>query len=347
MKLAIFAPFPPPFGGVSVHAMRLVEQLREAGDDVLTVNVGHPSFRMLAEVIKVAWRRKRLVHYHSDEGNWKMTILLGFVCDLFGTRYVVTLHSFRDRTAFRNVLVRTLLRTTYERAERVICISEHVRDAVRSAIGIDAEQCVMISSTLPMSSSERSAPLPSTVPQTWLDAPVRVLFNVSRLVRYEGKDLYGLDVVLGAWREVHVAHPAARLLVVIATIVDESLYDNALEQLATLQGVDVLTNSTGLLMPYTVASHVVIRATRTEGGPSLTIQEALDVGCVAVASDSVPRPLNTMLFKNEDNNDCARVLGDAVQQVQQHDRPEPSVPSLDIIHRLRSLYEQCTTTERP
>jgi len=346
MNIAILAPFPPPYGGVSVHATRLVDALREAGDDVAVVDVGRPSLRMILGVVMVAWRRDRLVHYHSDEGNWKMAIVLGLLFDAVGAKYVITLHSFRERTAFRNVLVRTLLRTTYDAAERVICISEHVREAVRALIGVDAAQCTVISSALPVSTEERMAPLPSAVPQAWLGAPVRVLFNVSRLVRYHDKDLYGLDVVLDAWRTVNVAHPSARLLVVIATVVDAPLYNSAMEHVRTLQGVDVLTDHTGLLMPFTVAAHVIVRATRTEGGPSLSIQEALENGCVTVGSNSVPRPLQTMLFRTEDAADCARVMGEAIHQVCEHGRPTPLIPSTVIVDRLRELYRTSTTTAR-
>lgn len=346
MNLAILAPFPPPYGGVSVHAMRLAEALQAAGDDVVTVDVGRPSLRAIAKVMKAAWRRDRLVHYHSDEGNWKMAVLLGLIFDATGSRYVITLHSFRERRAFHNVFVRTLLRSTYENAQRVICISDHVRDAVRSTIGLATDQCVVISSTLPVSTQERQAPLPASVPQAWLDAPVRMLFNVSRLVEYRGKDLYGLDVVLDAWRDVQTAHPSARLLVVIATIIDNSLYDAARERLRTLPGVDVLTNITGLLMPFTLASHVVVRATRTEGGPSLTIQEAFESGCVAVASDSVPRPPATILFRNEDAGDCTRAISEAIDRVTSSGRPAPVVASATIVHRLRALYQESLTTAR-
>lgn len=346
MNLAILAPFPPPYGGVSIHAKRLAEALQDAGDDVVTVDVGRPSLSVIARVVKVAWRQGRLVHYHSDEGNWKMAVLLGLIFDAAGSPYVITLHSFRERRAFRNVLVRTLLRSMYDNAQRVVCISYHVRDAVRSTIGIAVDQCVVISSTMPASTQERQAPLPVTVPQAWLDAPVRVLFNVSRLVEYHGKDLYGLDVMLDAWRDVHAAHPSARLLVVIATIVDNALYEAALERLRTLQGVDMLTNITGLLMPLTLASHVVVRATRTEGGPSLTIQEAFEAGCVAVASDSVPRPPATILFHNEDAGDCARAIGEAIDRVDSIGRPAPVVASAAIVHRLRALYQESITTAR-
>lgn len=346
MKLAILAPFPPPYGGVSVHATRLVDALREAGDDVTVVDVGRPSLQVLLMVVKVAWRRDRLVHYHSDEGNWKMAILLGLIFDAVGATYVITLHSFRERSAFRNILVRTLLRSTYDAAERVICISDHVRDDVCRLIGVDASQCDVISSALPVSSEERMEALPSSVPQAWIDAPVRVLLNVSRLVLYEDNDLYGLDVVLEAWRIVQEEQSSARLLVVIATVVDATLYSSAMERVQTLQGVDVLTDHTGLLLPFTVASHVVVRATRTEGGPSLTIQEALEVGCIAVASNSVPRPPQAMLFRSEDPADCARVMSAAINHVHEHGRPEPLAASTLIVDRLRELYRASTTTAR-
>ncbi|CAN5394556.1 hypothetical protein BH10BAC6_BH10BAC6_01160 [soil metagenome] len=346
MNIAILAPLPPPFGGVSVHATRLIEALREAGDDVAVIDVGRPSLGLFVKVAMVAWRRDRLMHYHSDEGNWKMAIVLGLIFDAVGAKYVITLHSFRERVVFRNVLVRTLLRTTYDAAQRVVCISEHVREAVCTLIDVDATQCTVISSALPVSAEERSTPLPSSVPKTWLDAPVRVLFNVSRLVRYHDKDLYGLDVVLDAWRTVNAVHPSARLLVVIATVVDVPLYTNAMERVQTLQGVDVLTDHPGLLMPFTVAAHVVVRATRTEGGPSLTIQEALENGCIAVASNSVARPRQTLLFRSEDAEDCARVIGEAIHQVCEHGRPTPLIPSTLIVDRLRDIYRASTTTAR-
>lgn len=344
MKLAILAPFPPPYGGVSVHALRLAEALGDASDDVAIVDVGRPSPWMFMRVLSLIWRRDRVVHYHSDEGNWKTAVLFGLLFDLMGTCFVITLHSFRERSAFRNVLVRTLLQSAYEQASCVICISEHVREEVVQRIGVRESHCDVISSTLPISRAERATPLPPSIPASWLQAPERVLFNVSRLVRYEGRDLYGLDVILEAWKTVAQECPTARLLVVIATVVDPTLLREAEARCADMTSVEMMTNYTGPLLPITAASHVVVRATRTEGGPSLTVQEALELGCIAVASDAVPRPPGTVLFTNEDPTSCAQALVAAVHRAAHMQEHRAIRRSSGIVEMLRARYRMCITT---
>jgi glycosyltransferase involved in cell wall biosynthesis len=276
-------------------------------------------------------REGELVHYHTDEGNWKTALLLGRLWRWADTPYVLTLHSFRDRPFLHDARHRARLADVYRAAHRVICISEEVQRDVQQRLQCELPNTVAIPSNLPVSEWERQQPLIDQVPTPWRNAPVRLLVNISRLVRYDGQDLYGLDTVSDAWNIVQrEAHDTA-LLTVVGDVVDDSLMRSA---------GSTLTNFRGSLLPVVNHAHIVIRATRTEGGPSLTVTEAMEMGRWAVASDSVTRPDGAVLFRTGDPASLAESLLQVIARVRAYEFPTPSTPYADVLQRIMAAYSR-------
>jgi glycosyltransferase involved in cell wall biosynthesis len=337
-SIAVVAPFPPPFGGVGVHAVRLVEGLRAHGFTVspwsvlgiaqgmATKATSHP-FRALRTLA----REGELVHYHTDEGNWKTALLLGRLWRWADTPYVLTVHSFRDRPFLHDATQRQRLADVYRNAQRVICISDQVQHDVQERLQCALSNAITIPSNLPVSAWERQQPLSARIPSTWTSAPVRILVNISRLVRYDGQDLYGLDTIADAWEIVRTSAPDASLLTVVGEVIDPTLQRDA--------GI-MINDLHGSLVPVVEHAHIVVRATRTEGGPSLTVTEAMELGRWAVASDSVARPDGTMLFSTGDAHSLAQTLLDAIARVRAHSFPAPHSPYPDTLQRIIATYSR-------
>lgn len=339
-KVRILGPFPPPFGGVALHCVRLLEGLRSHGVDARGISLGGiPDGVEHVTKLSASFALSRtLVHYHTDEGNHRWMRLLSRMWRLTRTPYVVTVHSFRDRPEFADARVRRELAAAYSHAAAVIGISDDVVRDLEQRLGVYHKRTRIIPSALPMSAWELSAPMPNQRSTAWTDAPVRILANAGRVVRYAGEDLYGIDVLLNALQQIPDADIA--LCIAVGDVVDADLWSH-LESLAARDSrVSWLRNHNGPLAPVVRKAHIVVRPTRTEGGASLTVQEALELGHWAVASDAVQRPVGTRLFANSNSSALSNVLRQCIDDVRRGNMP-PAMPApSDAVQRIINLYER-------
>lgn len=339
-KVRILGPFPPPFGGVALHCVRLLEGLRTAGIDARGVSLGGiPEGVDHVEKLGVSFALSRtLVHYHTDEGNHRWMRLLSRLWRTTRTPYVVTVHSFRDRPEFADARLRTQLASTYTHAAAVIGISNEVISDLEQRLGVYHKRTRIIPSALPISAWECNAQLPDSLPDRWRTASVRMLANAGRVVRYNGQDLYGIDVLIDAMQRI--ADPDVSLCIAVGDVVDADLWSQLQAQAERDARIWILRDHNGPLAPLVQDAHIVVRPTRTEGGPSLTVQEALEVGRWAIASDAVPRPDGTRLFANADAQALAATIQQSIQDVRRGSMP-PAIPAhRDAVQRIINLYER-------
>lgn len=339
-NVRILGPFPPPFGGVALHCVRLLEGLRTAGIDARGVSLGGiPEGVDHVEKLGVGFALSRtLVHYHTDEGNHRWMRLFSRLWRTTRTPYVVTVHSFRDRPEFADERLRAHLASAYTHAAAVIGISNEVVSDLEQRLGVYHKRTRIIPSALPMSTWELTAALPSSVPNHWRRASVRILANAGRVVRYNGEDLYGVDILLEAFAQQ--SDPDVSLCIAVGDIVDIELWSQ-LQTLAARDGrVWILQQHNGPLAPLVRDAHVVVRPTRTEGGASLTVQEALELGRWAIASDAVPRPDGTRLFTTADAQALTTTLAQTIGDIRRGSMP-PAIPAhRDAVQRIINLYER-------
>lgn len=338
--LRIFGPFPPPFGGVAIHCVRLLESLQARGINAQGVSLGGLPDSLTGVALLRPWNffSRSPVHYHTDEGNFRWMLLLSRLWRFCGTKYVVTLHSFRHREEFKSPTTRRRLRSAYEHAEAVIAISEEVAAAVEQELGLRHRRFKVIASNLPISTWERQAPLPDEIPATWRQAEIRLLANAGAITSFEGNDLYGIDVLLDAF--ALISDQRVSLCIVIGGVRDKQLADRLLQQASNDARVCVVVEPKSALVPVVEQSHVVVRPTRTEGGPSLTVTEAMELGKVAIASDAVARPAGCITFRNEDPADLARVLERSIDGLRVNGMPEPHRPYSGALTQLVHLYQK-------
>jgi glycosyltransferase involved in cell wall biosynthesis len=281
---------------------------------------------------------RSLVHYHTDEGNHLWMRLFSRIWRLTRTPYVVTVHSFRDRAEFQNPRVVQQLAAAYANAKAVIAISTEVADALESTLGARHKRTRVIPSNLPLSTWELQATLPHDEAAIWQGAGVRILANAGRIVAYNGRDLYGLDVLIPAFGAIHDSDAA--LCIAVGDVVDTGLWQNILALASANPRITIVRNLTGPLAPFVHHAHIVVRPTRTEGGPSLSLSEALELGKWAIGSDAVQRPEGTVLFRNEDSQDLSRALVQCVTDARRGHMPPAITPNTDAVEKIMNLYQR-------
>lgn len=346
----ILGPFPPPFGGVAIHCVRLIESLRERSINVQGLSLGGLPREVPNVKLFRPWNvlSRTPVHYHTDEGNFRWMLLLSKFWQLLGTKYIVTVHSFRHRAEFEQSTVASKLRKAYEGADAIVAISDEVARSLFNELGVVHKRLKVIPSNLPVSSWESQGKISQNVPSQWQSARVRLLANAGAVSSVDGKDLYGIDVLLDAMNEI--SDTDVQLCIAIGGVRDHDLNARIVEAASRDPRVHLLRDYSGPLVPLVNHAHIIIRPTRTEGGPSLTVTEAMEMGRWTIASDAVVRPAGCRTFRNEDAADLARVINDCTTDVRADIMPEPSQPYSQALTQLMNLYQRLgfvSTTHTP
>jgi glycosyltransferase involved in cell wall biosynthesis len=331
--LLLLAPAPPPYGGVAIHVLRLVECLEKAGIRTSWTSTAVSASSLLRSVPRSVFSANA-VHLHADEGNWKLIVLVAVVTALRRIPFVVTLHSFRPRTAFLDGMGHTILRWALARSAVTIAVSDDTASAVHATF--PSCTAAVVPSALPISHAERSATA-SHLPVAWQGASVRLVANAGRVVSYEGRDLYGLDTIIDAM--ALLSDSDIHILLAIGTVVDAALWD----RLRTAASADPrlhFVTLDGPLLPAVVASHGVLRTTRTEGGASLTLSEALEVGRYAIGSDCVPRPDGTILVPMGDPAALAAAITEVARRIRAGEPGPLASPPADAFRGLLEAYSR-------
>lgn len=339
MRILQVGAYPPPFGGVSVHLMRLHEQLRRRGMDNTIIDLSDQP-KDVPGVVQLSWpettayladQPRSVVHFHN--------FFPGYAGDYgrLARRHVcvLSLHNerFREDLAALGRLRRWRALWYLKRLQCIVVDNRRSQQVARALWG-DGAEIHLIPEFIP---PQRVPPLdrPEVVA---LRRRCRFLLasNASRVAVHDGCDLYGLDLLVELLgRLVHERGVDAGLVFLLHGGADAAYLERIRARVREL-GLDdrflIVTEPLDESSSLWRESDVVIRATNTDGS-SLTVLEALSLGVPVVASDCVERPEGTVLFRTRDVADLvdrtAEVLADlpAHRQRLREVAEESNVPS--------------------
>lgn len=345
--LLLLGHFPPPRGGVATHLDRLRAALRRTNITARFLSFGdaNPAERdtLVFKEHPVLFLRAlscgaSVLHYHTDEADWKSAVLLSLWCLARRQKYLFTLHSFRDHEFLKSGWSRGMAAFVYRHAAKIICISENLRREVQQLLPMPEGKLIVIPSFLPVTEQEHGAEPPPEFMALAQRCSHIISFNAFALTMYNGVDLYGGDILLDAFAEVKDEFPDAGLMMVYLNF-GESALANTIRAKARALGdrVVIVEHSDRPFIPMLIRSSVFVRATANDGGPSLSVLEALSLGIFCAASDAVPRPAECALFKNRDAKDLAKVLRELLRRVQSGEK-QNAVEFPDTGEELVKLY---------
>jgi glycogen(starch) synthase len=296
LRLTLVGPYPPPYGGISVHLEALEQALRRAGAFCRVIDLGgHRAtakgalVKRLAE-LKSSAEQGYSLHLHTNGHNPKSWLQI-LACGLAGRpapSRLLTLHSgmVPDYLAGTDATTRALARMALKPFERILCVSTRIRDAV-AGLGVEGSRLDVIPAYLPTPLAP--VELPPELAH-WLGGHAPVL-STALFFRAE----YGFDLLLEAVDRLRLRHPKLGCLVLGGGDgVDEARREIAARGLgdAVFLAGDVVHT---LCLALVARSDLFVRPTRTDGDAA-SVREALDLGTPVVASDAAERPGGTVLF---------------------------------------------------
>lgn len=332
-KIAIFGIYPPPFGGVSVHVQRVAHKLQAQHNQILffTTEVWWRNKLFFLYLCKVAgwlwWYKPDYVIYHSIylSNSLLEMELLQWLKNFLSYEIIFVEHDcrhlyqretpFKDRytnvlaTIDHLVLIGSRTHISYQ--ENYMHLSTYTVESAFLPPDIRQERAIV--ETYPIA-------LFSFLKRHW---PVMVI-NAYQLVLLDGKDLYGIDLMLQATEQLRsrpAGYPSIGLIIVLGQIGNEHYLKTVQSFINEKNLKDHIYIMSGQkqLWPLFKRVTLFVRPTLSDGA-SVSVEEAHYCGIPVVASDICWRPAQTILFKTGNKEDLIAKLHEALRKTHDADQ---------------------------
>lgn len=313
-KIDLLGPYPPPYGGISVHVQRLKEGLQERGIPCIVYDYSGMCRKKDDVVIirnKAIWFLGRLFHntdsiIHLCGYSPSALIALSLLAAVKREKVVVDAGGF----LFSQEAIALQHRLAFQIAARggvyFIAESSRSRDIILS-LGIKPENVndeIIPCFIPPRAGADDVTKLPEEI-QSFISShsPI-VSANAFRISFYRNEDLYGIDLCIDLCANLKQTHPDIGFVFCLPTIGD---YDYFNKMMRRVKEKDIEDNFLFVTEPceylaILMRSDIFVRSTNTDGD-SVSLREALYFKIPSLASDAVPRPDEAVLFKNRDADD--------------------------------------------
>lgn len=315
-KIALIGPFPPPYGGISIHIQRMTRLLPENSFDLYnTSKVSQPGYYRFYGKIKYIkalvflFRKYRLIHVHATDNI--LRIVFGFI-GLARRNIYIHLHGMSHLDFLEsNHPGGWLLRKLIPRL--------HI-------LAVNNEIAGRVSLYRPASVRIADAFLPPVLKPETLERVVlqhRDFFSPNRFIicmtgwfsSYQGRDLYGFDMAAKMIQQLHKEGRKIFLVACTNGIRNKNVYSHFLNYIKKnhIENHVLVIENAAEAWPYMLLSNAFIRPTITDGS-SVSVKEAIWLEVPVIASDCVKRPGEVILFKNR----SVKELIEKVVQLETH-----------------------------
>lgn len=293
-SIDIIGPYPPPYGGISVHIFRIERILKANNIPYRIYNHGFVSgSNVFATNKSILWylsyllkEKASLIHFHQF---FSFHYLYFFVLSrFFKSKLIVTIHE--EKILSQNRVVRSILLFFIRRSKLhlLISVSKKLSDYLHDH-GIS------------------NLWLPAYVPPIHAHADKLQLpgnkqffiYSIWKLEKSIAAKIYNVELAFSLLSKIK--HEYHMLFLIGSKNESDQEY---LNQLINEYGVgdSIIVLFEHQLVDYLPGSKFLLR-TNNEDGYGVSIQEALDLRVPAIASDVCVRPKGTILFKKNDLQD--------------------------------------------
>jgi glycosyltransferase involved in cell wall biosynthesis len=295
-KLAIFGPYPPPLGGVSVHIQRMEQILKIEKIDYTVYNhyskSGEnivPTHRNLLRYFKFLFKKEYAVfHFHFI---FYFEFFFYFIFSMFNkTPFLITFHG--EALLFKKKWKQKIALYFLRKSKPIIVIS--VSKALYEFLGSKRIKTIYLPAYVP--------PLiinPKKVPK---DERKLFMFSVWKVDKKTAIEVYNIPLAFEFLKN-NKSRYKMLFLVGNKDISDIVFLNQLINKFDLSNEIILLYNEN--LVDYVQNCDFLLR-TNTVDGYGVSLQEAMDLGVPAIASDVCERPKGTVLFKNNDLKDLSQ-----------------------------------------
>ncbi len=371
-RIKIIGPVPPPIGGISVHTERLALNLQLKGYDVEMLEddlipgpvlfkkillfvqgkgykrteeakycTDFKSFKRLRgffSVVKSIITEKEKCIYHLHKKYWKYRALASLAGKLSrNAKIVITFHSMRENLSELGLINRFYVFIVCRFGDAFIVTNSDIEGKLLRA-GVSKHKIFISNPFLPP--VEKKEEIDSVLRELGTfpeDHYPIVCGNASKLVFHNNEDLYGLDLLVEACAILKNEYRKIGFIFSLPEIGEENYFSKIKLRIEELNISDSFLIITKKIPFYPVlkSGNIFVRPTNTDGD-SVSLREALHYGMPTVASDAVPRPEGTILFRNRD----LQSMVSAIRGAFSNDLQELRTGETDPLENIITIYKK-------
>jgi glycosyltransferase involved in cell wall biosynthesis len=339
-----------PFGGMANHILRLVKILDGMGIRARVFNraseVENPP--QFVSILKHQRRwflkyfftaNEKLIYVFSDRPS---VLFLAYTLKLFrGKSYILRFGTERVLNTLRNgwFFSRWMARVAIRNADHIVAVSPHLLKDI-SKLGIPSDRIHVIPGFIPP--QDLSVEPPEEVIE-FCKRCSPVLAANGQVCEFEGQDMYGMDLLIEAVKELRKDYPRIALtLSIYGMEFFPQLNKDFLQRVVSENLSDriFIRTESHEFWPVLKYADLFLRPTRTEGD-SASIREAISLGVPVVASDATLRPKDILLFSSGNAQDLIAKTRSALADLPKYRQIAKNIPVQDNSGPIIALLKQC------
>ncbi len=341
MKIALVGPYPPPYGGISIHIQRLEALLKNNGHEpVVFQNSTGPRWLVAAWM---KWFSYDVVHFHDI--SWKNRVLIGFM-GAAGLKVVLTIHgdSLKNQLTSAGWLKRSLLHFSLPRITHIVGVKAEIRDMLLS-LGVEPSRVAVINAYLPPV-LEQEAPIPRSIGEfSESHTPLIVANGFGVIPLSKETDLYGIEMTIDLCARLVRDYPQLGCLFFLAQIGDQNRYDDLTTKISRLGLNDRFRFIVGESLTSALKRATLFVRPTSRDGYSVSVTEALYLGIPALASDVCERGKGVIVFKCGDSDDFYRRTRQILDDYETTKQTVQAIKPMSAYEPLLAIY-QCVAIKR-
>lgn len=367
--ISLIAPFPPPAGGVSEHALRLAQMLIADGSTVnfyddsnISILPGfHPaegravhqeeqtgqelspvrlrqSWSLLWTLIFRDRKRTQIVHYHGK--SWHIRALI-CIAQMFNRslKTVFTVHSLREDSSQYRGLKGPLAKFVFSRGGHFIVTNSVIKETLVEA-GLSEKKTSIIPAFLPSNGRALVQESKANNLSEFIGNRSPVLLTYASAVKfYNGSDLYGIDMSFDLLDRLIRDNPRIGLVFSMPSVKEGEYISGLLGKYPEdyFEHISLCFEDMDLVSIMKKAD-VFLRPTNSDGD-SLSVREAIYCGCPVVASDASERPESAVIFRSRDMDDFYDKTREVLHNIEYYKKRLKTGQSKDYYEEIKKIYE--------
>ncbi|AFL80700.1 glycosyltransferase [Aequorivita sublithincola DSM 14238] len=297
-KLAIYGAYPPPLGGISVHIKRIEPYLESENIDYTIFNFGSykkenviPTHKSVFWYLKILFIKKyKLFHFH--EMVVSIDYIFYFLFSYFNkTKFIITIHA--GELSRLNLFCLTKTKNI-----KVISVSENINKLLLLK-DIDS---ILLPAYVP--------PLNVSTKELKKDQRIYFLFSVWKVTKELSEKIYNIPLALH-FLKMNTHKYKMLFLIGNKKISDLDYLNKIIETYGVMDSVEIIYEEN--LVEY-IRNCSFLLKTNLVDGYGIALQEAMDLGIPAIATDVCVRPKGTVLFKDNNLTDMTEKISQTLSQ---------------------------------
>ncbi len=306
LKIGIFGPYPPPYGGVSVHIQRLKYLLEKNNVQSTVYDVtqffdkkGKSNDSSVKKWPLIIFFRNGVVHVHVSGLNIVKIFLISNILRITNNKIIITFHSLRNDIENRSWLHKKIMSLGLTRISNFIVVNQEIKEKLIS-VGIKSGKIIILPAFLPPNiTKEDIEVIPSVIWDFIHNHHPIICANAFRIEFFNNQDLYGIDMCIDLCKNIKKKYPKIGFIFCLPAIGDDNYFikmKNMISENCIDDNFFFVTNPYHFY-PILMKSDLFVRPTNTDGD-AISIRESLFFKIPVLASDVIPRPKGTRLFSN-------------------------------------------------